>query len=79
MRRVFQGGRSYWHAWMIALLALACSFVGLIGFGVGFLITSVWFWQVAGFSFATVFTKTFNLKTEANHQRIGKDRSAPGV
>jgi hypothetical protein len=62
MRRVFQGGRAYWKAWGIALAALACSFLGLLGFGVGFLVTSVWFWQVAGFSFAAVFSEKFGLK-----------------
>ena len=55
MRRVIQGGAAYWHAWLIALAALLCSFLGLAGFGIGFFLTSVWFWQVAGFSFATVF------------------------
>lgn len=61
LRRVREGGTAYWHAWLIALAALACSFLGLLAFGVGFLVTSVWFWQVAGFSFATVFTKKFEL------------------
>jgi hypothetical protein len=61
MRRVFEGGRSYWHAWLIALSALGCSFLGLLALGAGFLITSVWFWQVAGFSFATVFSQKFRL------------------
>lgn len=64
MRRVFQGGAGYWHAWGIALAALVLSFVGLIGLGVGFLFTSVWFWQVAGFSFATVFTQRFQLSDD---------------
>lgn len=64
MRRVFEGGRAYWKAWMIALSALLLSFTGLLFFGVGFLMTSVWFWQVAGFSFATVFTQKFKLQTE---------------
>lgn len=64
LRRVAEGGRKYWHAWGIALAALACSFVGLLGFGVGFLVTSVWFWQVAGFSFATVFTEKFGLRAD---------------
>lgn len=62
MRRVIEGGRAYWHAWSIALAALICSFLGLAAFGVGFLFTSVWFWQVAGFSFATVFTDVFRLR-----------------
>jgi len=61
MRRVIQGGAAYWHAWLIALTALLCSFLGLAGFGFGFFLTSVWFWQVAGFSFATVFSGAFQL------------------
>ena len=63
LRRVRQGGRRYWHAWGIALAALACSFAGLLALGVGFLVTSVWFWQVAGYSFATVFSQAFGLST----------------
>ncbi|WP_437682530.1 hypothetical protein [Sorangium sp. So ce131] len=59
--RVFQGGARYWKAWGIALAGLALSFTGLLALGVGFLVTSVWFWQVAGFSFATVFTRRFDL------------------
>ncbi|MFK7962059.1 MAG: hypothetical protein AB8G96_16215 [Phycisphaerales bacterium] len=61
LRRCFEGGTAYWRAWGIALAALALSFAGLLAFGLGFLFTSVWFWQVAGFSFATVFTRQFNL------------------
>ena len=61
LSRSIQGGLAYWRAWGIALAALALSFVGLL-FGFGFLVTSVWFWQVAGFSFATVFTEKFSLK-----------------
>jgi hypothetical protein len=63
LRRVVEGGMSYWHAWLIALLALGCSFIGVLAFGVGFLFSSVWFWQVAGFSFATAFTRKFGLLT----------------
>lgn len=62
MRRVIEGGAAYWHAWGIVLAGLLCSFLGLLVFGVGFLFTSVWFWQVAGFSFATVFSNTFHLR-----------------
>lgn len=65
LRRVLQGGSAYWHAWLIALSALGLSFVGLLLCGVGFLVTSVWFWQVAGFSFATVFTARFNLSKKS--------------
>ncbi len=63
MRRVAQGGAAYWHAWGIALTALALSFTGLLALGVGFLVASVWFWQVAGFAFATVFTRRFSLQS----------------
>ena len=61
LRRVREGGLAYWRAWGITLAALALSFVGLLGLGVGFLVSSVWFWQVAGFSFATVFSQRFDL------------------
>lgn len=59
--RVAQGGRAYWRAWSIVVPAMLLSFVGLLGFGVGFLFTSVWFWQSAAFSFASVFTRRFDL------------------
>lgn len=59
--RALEGGRAYWRAWGVALCALALSFVGLLGLGVGFLATSVWFWQVAGFSFARVFSQKYGL------------------
>jgi hypothetical protein len=61
VRRCIQGGAPYWQAWLIALAALVVSFLGLLAFGLGFLVTSVWFWQVAGFSFASVFTQRFGL------------------
>lgn len=61
LRRVYEGGADYWRAWGIVVTLLLSSFVGLLGLGVGFLGTSVWFWQSAGFSFATVFTKRHNL------------------
>lgn len=41
--------------------ALGLSFLGLLALGVGFLVTSVWFWQVAGFSFARVFSQKHGL------------------
>lgn len=68
LRRVFQVGRGYWHAWLIALASLLLSFVGLLLFGVGFLFTSVWFWQVAGYSFATQFTRSFDLNADIGKQ-----------
>ncbi|WP_406277605.1 hypothetical protein [Embleya sp. NBC_00896] len=61
LRRVAACGAAYWRAWGIALAGLAVSVLGLLAAGVGFLVTSVWFWQVAGFSFATVFTDTHQL------------------
>ncbi len=61
LRRVRQGGLAYWRAWSIVVPAMLLSFVGLLGFGVGFAFTSVWFWQCAAFSFATVFTQRFDL------------------
>jgi len=57
--RALQGGAAYWRAWAIALAALLLSFAGLVALGVGFLATSVWFWQVAGFSFASVFSQRY--------------------
>ncbi|MCB1145926.1 MAG: hypothetical protein KDK38_03935 [Leptospiraceae bacterium] len=58
IRRVFQAGRWYYLAWRNAFICLLLSFLGLLFFGLGFLWTSVWFWQVAGFSFAGAFAKT---------------------
>jgi hypothetical protein len=63
LHRVFEGGAAYWKAWAIAVAALVLSFLGLLVLGIGFLFTSVWFWQVAGFSFASVFSKQFKLTT----------------
>jgi hypothetical protein len=61
LRRLHMGGVPYWHAWAIAIAALGISFLGLFVLGVGFVVTSVWFWQVAGFSFASVFSQRFEL------------------
>jgi hypothetical protein len=61
LRRCFESGPGYWHAWGIALAALTVSFAGLLAFGVGFLVTSVWFWQVAGFGFASAFSQAYRL------------------
>lgn len=61
MRRVWEGGAQYWKAWGIALQAMLLSFLGLALLGIGFLYSSVWFWQVAGFSFGTVFSQKFGL------------------
>jgi hypothetical protein len=69
LRRSLEGGARYWHAWGIALLALSISSFGLLLFGVGFLVTSVWFWQVAGYAFANVFTHQFLLSPSDDASR----------
>jgi hypothetical protein len=66
MRRVLQAGPLYWKAWGIALVAMVLSFLGLLAFGVGFLWTSVWFWQVAAYGFASAFTQRYGLG-ESSH------------
>ena len=77
--RVAQGGAAYWKAWGIALSALALSFVGLLGLGVGFLATSVWFWQVAGFSFARVFSQKHLGVAASDSAGTPPHRAAPGA
>lgn len=64
LRRCLEAGSLYWRAWLIALCALALSFVGLLFAVIGFLVSSVWFWQVAGFGFANVMTKQFGLQVK---------------
>lgn len=61
LSRVHQGGAAYWKAWSIVIPVMLCSFGGLLFLGIGFLWTSVWFWQVAAFCFATEFTPGFDL------------------
>ena len=56
-----EGGLAYWKAWSIVVPVMLLSFLGLLGLGIGFVFTSVYFWQVAAFSFATVFTQRFDL------------------
>ncbi|MCH2045267.1 MAG: hypothetical protein MK212_14215 [Saprospiraceae bacterium] len=78
LSRVYQGGAAYWKAWSIVLPAMFLSFLGLLGLGVGFLFTTVWFWQIAAFSFATVFTQRFSLDTpkqveQKKHFKIIRD------
>jgi hypothetical protein len=50
-RRAWVQRTHYFHAWLIALLAIGLSLVGLLCFGVGFFLTSVWAWQVVGYAF----------------------------
>ena len=53
------------------------SFGGLLALAVGFFFTSVCFWQVAGFSFASVFTRRFGLDTDAAGRRPHLVRAGP--
>ncbi len=57
VRTVVRGGAAYWKAWAVVAAAMALSFLGLLALGIGFLFTSVWFWQTAAFSFASVFAR----------------------
>lgn len=61
INRVRSGGRMYAKAWLIAFSAAMISFAGLLGLGIGFLVTSVWFWQVAAFCFAHVMRRQLEL------------------
>jgi hypothetical protein len=54
---VINSRAAYWYAWVIVLLLLCASFLGLVGFGVVFFLTSVWFWQSAAFCFASTMKK----------------------
>jgi hypothetical protein len=51
-RRAVDGGHRYLKSWAIALSAIALSFVGLLGLGIGYLYTSVWAWSVVGYAFS---------------------------
>ena len=62
LQRTINGGSGYWRSWSIALIALFISLFGFLIFGIGFLFTSVWFWQVAGYSFANTFTHVYKLQ-----------------
>jgi len=66
IRRVLNGGSVYFKAWMIGLTAWALAFLGLLVFGLGFLLTSVWFWQVAAFAFASAMVKAHDLPAETH-------------
>ena len=61
LRRALEGGRAYAWAWVIALLAISLSFVGLVGLGIGFFYTSVWAWMVVGYA----FSRALSLRTGA--------------
>lgn len=52
LRRAIAAGKAYRRAWLIALCAMACSLLGGLALGVGFLVTSVWAWSVVGYAFS---------------------------
>lgn len=58
IKRVLNARSTYWKAWAITLCAMFTSFLGLLGFGLPFFWTSVWFWQAAAFCFANTMTRT---------------------
>lgn len=58
IKRVLNARSTYWKAWLITLCAMLTSFAGLLGLGLLFFWTSVWFWQTAAFCFANTMTRT---------------------
>ena len=56
--RVLNARGAYWQAWAITLCAMLTSFIGILGFGIFFFWTSVWFWQVAAYCFANTMAHT---------------------
>ncbi|MCA9276246.1 MAG: DUF4013 domain-containing protein [Phycisphaerales bacterium] len=58
IRRVLNARSTYWKAWAITFCAMLTSFAGLLGLGLLFFWTSVWFWQAAAFCFANTMTRT---------------------
>jgi hypothetical protein len=58
LRRARQGGAGYLRAWAVGLSAIALSPLGLLAFGAGFLLTSVWAWSVVGYAFSRALPPT---------------------
>jgi len=58
IKRVLNARSTYWKAWLITICAMLTSFAGLLGLGLLFFWTSVWFWQAAAFCFANTMTRT---------------------
>lgn len=65
LRRAIQGGKPYLVAWTIGVCGVLVSFLGLLAVGIGFAFSSVWFWQVAAFCFASVFSSQHGLCADA--------------
>ena len=74
LRRALAGGSMYMRAWTIGIVGVTVSFAGLLVFGVGFLFTSVWFWQVAAFCFARAFSEQHRLMVSAPSSQADLDR-----
>ena len=55
LKRIRIGFKKYLKAWGIVLISASISTLGLLFFGVGFFVTTVWNWQVAAFCFCNVF------------------------
>ena len=53
LKEIHRMGKYYWMAWIYVFVGLLISFSGLLLFGLGFLFTSVYFWHVAAYSFAS--------------------------
>ncbi len=53
VREIKRMGFNYWIAWIYVFMAFLFSFSGLLIFILGFLFTSVYFWQVAAYSFTS--------------------------
>lgn len=49
--RAWKKRNIYTKAWIISFAAILLSFVGLLFVGVGFFFTSVWAWEVVGYTF----------------------------
>lgn len=49
--RAWAHRKIYCKAWGIAIVSILVSFVGLLGFVIGFIFTSVWAWEVVGYAF----------------------------
>jgi hypothetical protein len=56
IKKCHEIGNDYFKAWTITLIALLIACSGLLLFGIGLVITFVWFMHVAAFSFAWVLS-----------------------
>lgn len=56
LARAIDGGLPYLYAWVIALLAVGISLLGLLFMGVGLFYTSVWAWMAVGHAFSAALS-----------------------